>query len=136
MRQRSVRITMSLRELDRLNCIQAVIDGELPARRAAERLALSTRQIRRLADRYRNEGPVGLISRRCRRPSNNRLEAAVESQVVEILRARYADFGPTLATEKLAERHQIVLAKETVRRIQIDAGLWIPASLASLEIAV
>jgi len=31
MRQRSVRITMSLRELDRLKCIQAVIDGELPA---------------------------------------------------------------------------------------------------------
>jgi hypothetical protein len=129
MRQRSVRITMSLRELDRLKCIQAVIDGELPPRRAAERLAMSTRQIRRLADRYRNEGPVGLISRRCRRPSNNRLDAALESQVIAILRERYADFGPTLATEKLTERHQIVLAKETVRRIQIDAGLWIPRKL-------
>ena len=129
MRQRPVRITMSLRELDRLKCIQAVIDGELPARRAAERLAMSTRQIRRLADRYRNEGPVGLISRRCRRPSNNRLDAALERQVIEILRERYADFGPTLASEKLAERHQIVLAKETVRRIQIDAGLWVPRKL-------
>ena len=50
-------------------------------------------------------------------------------QVIEILRERYADFGPTLATEKLAERHQIVLAKETVRRIQIAAGLWIPRRL-------
>ena len=120
---------MSLHELDRLKVIQAVIDGELPARPAAERLAMSTRQIRRLADRYRNEGPVGLISRRCRRPSNNRLDAALESQVIEILRERYADFGPTLATEKLAERHQIVLAKETVRRIQIDAGLWVPRKL-------
>ena len=62
---------MSLRELDRLKWIQAFIDGALPARRAAERLAMSTRPIRRLADRYRNEGPVGLISRRCRRPSND-----------------------------------------------------------------
>ena len=70
-----------------------------------------------------------MISRRCRRPSNNRLEAALESQVVDILRERYADFGPTLAAGKLAERHQIVLAKETVRRIQIDAGLWIPRKL-------
>ena len=49
--------------------------------------------------------------------------------MIAILRERYADFGPTLATEKLAERHQIVLAKETVRRIQIDAGLWIPRKL-------
>jgi hypothetical protein len=31
--------------------------------------------------------------------------------------------------EKLAERHQIVLAKETVGRLQIAAGLWIPRKL-------
>ena len=31
--------------------------------------------------------------------------------------------------EKLAERHQLVLAKETVRRIQIAAGFWIPRKL-------
>ena len=123
------RVTMSMRELDRLKCVQAVMDGELRAGVAAARLSLSTRQIRRLVRRYRAEGPVGLISRRCRRPSNNRLEEAVENQVVRLLREHYADFGPTLAAEKLAERHQIVLAKETVRRIQVDAGLWIPRRL-------
>ena len=31
--------------------------------------------------------------------------------------------------EKLAERHQLVLAKETVRRIQSAAGMWIPRKL-------
>ena len=36
---------------------------------------------------------------------------------------------PTKLYSELAERHQIVLAKETVRRIQIDAGLWIPRKL-------
>jgi transposase len=122
-------VTMSMRELERLKCIQAVIDGALQATRAAEQLQMSSRQIRRLADRYRDEGPVGLISRRCRRPSNNRLDEALERRVLDILRERYADFGPTLAAEKLAERHQIVLAKETVRRIQIAAGLWIPRKL-------
>ena len=69
------RVTMSMRELDRLKCIQAVIDGELYPYQAAERLGISTRQLRRLAERYRAEGPTGLISRRCRRPSNNRLQA-------------------------------------------------------------
>jgi hypothetical protein len=33
--------------------------------------------------------------------------------VARILRESYPDFGPTLAMEKLAERHQIQLAKET-----------------------
>jgi transposase len=125
---------MSMRELDRLKCIQAVIDGGLPAGAAAERLCMSARQIRRLTQRYRGEGPVGLISRRCRRPSNNRLDEALERRVVEILREHYADFGPTLAAEKLAEHHQILLAKETIRRIQIDAGLWIPRKLRAPKI--
>jgi hypothetical protein len=34
----------------------------------------------------------------------------VENQVVRILRERYADVGPTLTAEKLAEWHQITLA--------------------------
>jgi hypothetical protein len=123
------RVTMSMRELDRLKCIQAVIAGELPATRAAERLAMSSRQVRRLAQRYRLEGPVGLITRHRNRPSNRRLEEDLENQVARILRDQYPDFGPTLAMEKLAERHQIVLAKETLRRIQIAAGLWIPRKL-------
>ncbi len=57
------------------------------------------------------------------------MDEALERRTVEILRERYADFGPTLAAEKLAECHQIVSAKATVRRIQIDAGLRIPLKL-------
>jgi transposase len=124
-----IQVTMTMRDLDRLKCIQAVVDGELRPSGAAERLQMSARQIQRLVQHYRCEGPVGLLSRRRNRPSNHRIDAALESQVLQILRERYADFGPTLAAEKLAERHQIVLAKETVRRIQIAAGLWIPRRL-------
>jgi len=43
-----------------------------------------------------------------------------------LIRERYADFGPTLACEKLCECHGFKLAKETVRRWMRDAGLWIP----------
>jgi transposase len=128
MRQLS-RVTMSMRELDRLKVMQAVLDGELPGVRAAQRLQVSARQIRRMLKRYRAEGPVGLISRARHRPSNHRLAAEVENRVAQLLREHYADFGPTLAAEKLAQRHQIVLSKGTVRRIQIDAGLWIPRKL-------
>ncbi|HTX25315.1 MAG TPA: ISNCY family transposase [Steroidobacteraceae bacterium] len=120
---------MSMRELDRLKCIQAIVDGDLKPVRAAERLGLTTRQIRRLANRYRAQGPVGLIPRSRNRPSNNRLEPSLEAQVADILRTQYPDFGPTLASEKLAARHDIVLAKETVRRVQMAAGLWIPRKL-------
>jgi len=112
-----------------LKCIQAVVDGDLKPRRAAERLGLTPRQVRRLARRYKAEGPVGLISKRFNRPSNNRLEDSVAKRVIELLQSTYADFGPTLATEKLRTKHDIELAKETVRRLQIAVGLWIPRKL-------
>ena len=33
-----------------------------------------------------------------------------------LIRERYSDFGPTLATEKLAELHGLRISRETVRR--------------------
>jgi hypothetical protein len=128
MRQ-STRVTLAMRDFDRLKCIQAVIDGELKPIRAAERLGLTTRQVRRLARRYAAAGPVGLISKRFSRPSNNRLHDVMADQVIKLLRSTYADFGPTLATEKLRTKHGIDLAKETVRQLQIAVGLWIPRKL-------
>ncbi len=120
------RITMTMRELDRFKVIQDVADGRLKPWQAAERLRLTTRQIRRLVARLREHGPGGLVSRRCSKPSNNRLDSVKADRALSIIRERYADFGPTLACEKLRECHGLALAKETVRRWMREAGLWIP----------
>ncbi|BDB24309.1 transposase [Cupriavidus sp. TA19] len=122
-------ITMTMRELDRLKVIQAVVDHGLSVWRAAEKLGLSRRQVERLVLRYREDGPVGLGSRKRGRDSNRQLPPGLESRVRGLIRDSYADFGPTLAAEKLRERHGINLATETVRRIMIDAGFWIPRKL-------
>ncbi|MCE4547799.1 integrase catalytic subunit [Caballeronia calidae] len=120
------RITMTMGELDRLKIIQDVMDGRLKPWRAAQRLELTTRQIRRLVARLREHGPEGLVSRKRSRPSNNRLDARTADRALSIVRERYADFGPTLACEKLRECHGIRLAKETLRKLMVDAGLWVP----------
>jgi hypothetical protein len=46
--------------------------------------------------------------------------------VVELVRTKYADFGPTLASEKLAERDGKAVNRETLRRWLIEAGCWEP----------
>ncbi|MCA7938773.1 helix-turn-helix domain-containing protein [Burkholderia cepacia] len=56
------RITMTMRELDRFKVIQDVADGKLKPWRAAKRLELTIRQVRRLVARLREHGPVGLVS--------------------------------------------------------------------------
>jgi hypothetical protein len=45
--------------------------------------------------------------------------------VLTIVRERYADFGPTLAAEKLSELHGLDLGVETLRQWMIGAGLWV-----------
>jgi hypothetical protein len=111
MRQQA-RVTFAMRDLDRLKCTQAVVDGDLKPIKAADRLGLTTRKVRRLARRYAAQGPAGMISRRFNRRSN-----------LKLLRSTYPDFGPTLAAEKLRTEHAIDLAKETVRQPQIASGL-------------
>ncbi|MBF6990829.1 ISNCY family transposase [Cupriavidus sp. IK-TO18] len=119
-------ITVSMRELDRLKTVQAVVDGQLRPGVAAERLEITDRQFRRLLERYRQEGPSGLISRRRGRPSNNRMPADREAVALGLIREHYSDFGPTLAAEKLRERHGLTLSKESIRRLMTAAGLWVP----------
>jgi transposase len=119
-------ITMSMRDIDRLKVIQAIIDGNLKASTAANRLQLTKRQVNRLVERYRTDGATGLISRQRGQPGHRQLDAGMADIALSIIRDRYPDFGPTLACEKLRERHGITLAKETVRTLMTEAGLWIP----------
>jgi hypothetical protein len=78
----------------------------------------------RLAKAYGKHGPQALVSRRRGRPSNRAYPADLRDMATGIIRERYPDFGPTLAAEKLAELHDIHLARETVRQWMITAGLW------------
>lgn len=119
-------ITMSMREADRLKTIQAVAQRCLRVGQAAERLGMSRRQVERLLVRYRSEGAVGVVSKQRGQPSHHQLVAGLAERALQVIRERYADFGPTLACEKLLECHGLRLSKETVRRLMSEAGMWKP----------
>ena len=57
-------VTMSQKEVGRLQVVQGVLDRRLSQAAAAGRLRLSVRQVKRLVRRYRDEGAAGLVSRR------------------------------------------------------------------------
>ena len=117
---------MSRQELSRLEVIQQVVKHQIKQRQAAERLHLSVRQIKRLKRAYQREGAHALVSKKRGRASNHQLDATLKPFAMELLRTRYADFGPTLAHEKLTEDHHLALSVEVVRRWMIQAGLWHP----------
>ena len=88
-------------------------------------LAISDRQVNRLLVRYRDGGGGALIHKARGRTSNNHLEAGVREYALELVRRNYRDFGPTLATEALEERHGIKVGRETVRKWRTADGLWL-----------
>ncbi|MGF1872863.1 hypothetical protein L4D75_23560 [Photobacterium indicum] len=71
-------------------------------------------------------GSSGLLSLKRGRPSNHRHDDKVKLQTLAIVHEYYADFGPTLAHEKLAEVHDIHISLETLRQWMIADGLWVP----------
>ncbi len=117
-------VIMSETELSRLDSVRKIQEKRLSVTRAAKLHGVSRRQVHRWLLRYAADGAAGLVSKRRGKPSNRKYPRGYQNQIVELVREHYHDFGPTLACEKLLERHQLVVGKETLRQWMISAGLW------------
>src|SRR6516162_3148606 len=125
MQEMMERLAMSQRDRDRLVMIRSVNEGKRTQVEASKLLGLSTRQVRRLQDRVREQKDVGVMHKLRGRPSNNRVQEEQKRQVLGLYRSDYGgDYGPTLFREKLCEQHGIVLCAETLRQWLLSAGLW------------
>jgi transposase len=119
-------LTMSEKELSRLEIMKRLEEKRLRQGEAAKQLGVSVRHVKRLQKAYRGRGAEGLISKRRGKPSNNRLKAEKKQEMIDLIRKRYEDFGPTLAHEKLTEVHAIKISVESVRQMMIVEKLWKP----------
>ena len=95
--------------------------GVLPLKQACGFLELSYRQGKRLWRRYRSGGAAGLQHGLCGRDSNRGHPAEFRAADLKRVEERYADFGPTLASEHLAADDGLAVNPETLRR-------WLRAS--------
>ncbi len=127
-------LTMSKKEVTRLEVIQRTEAKRLKQKEAAEMLRVSERHVRRLLRAYRQSGTEGLVSKRRGKPSNNQLNEEVKQQAIDLIYSQYPDFGPTLAHEKMTEKHGLELSRETVRQLMITEGLWKPKKAKKLVV--
>jgi len=116
--------TMTVREADRYALMRQIESQKTTIKEASHVLGISYRQARRLWYCYQREGPKGLVSKRKGMPSNNQMAREIKEKATSIVHEKYADYGPTLAAEKLEEKHSLCLSKETIRQIMIQEGLW------------
>jgi len=117
---------MSQKEVKKYDIIKKLINEELNGSEAAVLLNLTTRHIRRLKKKVKQDGIKGLIHGNRGKSGNRGMPDKEKQKIINLLHKHYYDFGPTLASEKLEERHKIRRDKGTVRTIMIEEGLWKP----------
>jgi transposase len=118
-------LLMTQADRDRLVTLRKAKKRLITQRQAAEELKLSVRQVKRLVYALKKRGDKAVIHGLRGKPSNQRIAKTVEEEAMQILSADlYQGFGPTLASEYLADKHDIEVSKETVRQWMIRAKLW------------
>ena len=121
-------VSMSDKELKRLSVLQEICDQRITQSQAAQLLHISERQIRRLLQKYKAQGPVVLAHAGRGRTSNSRLPEEIRLKCLNLVAEQFHGFGPTLAHEKLTTVHGFKISVETLRSWMIAANLWIPRS--------
>ena len=106
--------------------LQLVLDGVRTQAEAARLLGLGVRQVRRrLAGMLAHGADATDVHGLVGRPSNRRLPEQLKRAALARCRKRYAGFGPTLASEKLAAEGLLV-SPDTLRSWMAAEGLWKP----------
>ena len=120
---REDKVVMSIKELRRVSVIRQAMERKMTQAVAAEVLGLSERQVRRMIWRIRVEGEGGIAHRGRGQPSNRGFPEKLKAKVLRLYERRYADFGPTLAAEKLLEWEGITVSDETLRLWLLARGI-------------
>ena len=116
-------LLMSAKERKRKSLFDLVLAKAMTLKKASELLSMDYRQLRRSFNRYVEEGDAGLVHRSRGVCSNRAVNPDFRQSVLGVYRARYSGFGPTFASEKLAEDGYEV-TPETLRRWLIKDKQW------------
>lgn len=119
-------LMLNQQEQGRLQVMNLVMEGQMGVAEAANILGLSERHAWRILTRYRKEGAAALAhGNRGHRPLNSTSEE-IRERIIMLARTHYTGVNHTHLTELLEERDGIALARSTIRKILINAGMASP----------
>mgnify|MGYP001598158283 CR=1 FL=1 len=127
-------ISMSKKETERIAIMENLAANLIKQKHASKQLGVSIRQIQRMLKKYKREGVSGLVHKNRGKSGNRAMSRDKEDQIILLIKKHYPDFGPTFATEKLFEIHNITVSEEKVRLLMIKEGLWESRKRRAVEI--
>ena len=117
------KILMSQRQLQRWHLIGLVEGKKITLKGTSEKIGVSDRQAKRIWRAVKERGVRGVIHGNVGRHPPNRISEGLREQVLSLSREDYEKFNDTHFTEMLAEREEVVLSRETVRKWRRGAGI-------------
>jgi len=117
-------IQLTSREQEKLTVITDCLSGKINKSQAATILGISTRQVKRLKSKVREQGARAIVHQLKGKPSNHHIEEKIKEKALSAIKNSYSDFRPTFATEKLSENHGIHISYGTTRLWMIQEKLW------------
>jgi len=119
-------VTVSQKEFQRVKVIENAVEGRLSVSEAAGLLQLSERQVQRLKRRYCPDTVAWVHHGNRGRPMPWALSAALRQTILELARRKYAGFNDSHLCQKLHSEENLVVSRESVRRILRSAKLASP----------
>jgi transposase len=126
-------VIVSQKELQRVKVIENAVAGRLSVSEAARLLQLSERQVQRLKRRYRPDSVAWVHHGNRGRPMPWALPAALRRTILALARGKYQGFNDSHLCEKLQSAENLVVSRETVRRILRAAKLASPQKRRSRQ---
>ena len=117
-------ILMNQQERDRLQILQQARKRRITQGQAAAQMEVSERWVRELLRRMKKRGDRVVVHGLRGRVGNRKIAEPVRARALRVVKREYGDFGPTLASEYLAQREGIAVSRETLRGWMLAAGLW------------
>ena len=121
-------VTLNQREQTRLQILNSILTEHITVDQAATLMGVSTRHVWRLLAAYRKDGAAALAHGHRGRSAPNTTPESTRAEVLRLARARYSGANHTHLRELLRECEGIDIARSTLRRILVEAGLNSPRS--------
>jgi transposase len=114
---------LTMREQNRIEVMQGVMDGRIEAEEAGRVLSRSVRQIFRMLKKLREEGLEGLQHGNKGKRSPRKIKKAIQKKILELARGRLSNINDTHLMEILLREEKIKIGRETLRNLLRSEGI-------------
>ena len=122
------KVELRMNEAKKYEVIKDVYNGRKTKERAHVELDLSIRQINRLINVYAQKGKYGFVhGNRGKKPITT-ISKDLKDTIIDLYFTKYSDCTYTLFAELLAEREDIHIAIDTLRKLMLENDILSPKS--------